>query len=88
MGHAVPVEHLLLLLRSDAIVLVHEVQERTFRLFQRRIGSGFEIAQVREYAFLEFLRVLHRSPEGLKAKRETPYDICSGDVEEIIPTPC
>ena len=55
MWYAVPVEYLLLLLRSDAIVLVHEVQERTFWLLERCIGARLEIAQIRKDALFEFL---------------------------------
>jgi hypothetical protein len=39
MWHAVPVEDLLLLLGSDAVVLVEEVKEGALGLFQRGIGS-------------------------------------------------
>ena len=68
MRYAVPVEHLLLLLRSNAIVLVHEVEEGAFWLLERRIGARLEVAQIREDAFLELLRVLHRSSKGLEAE--------------------
>ena len=85
MRYTVPVEDFLLLLRSNAIVLVKEVKERTFRLLQRRIGTGFQVAQVRENALFEFLRVFHGPAEGLESKGETSYDVCSGNVKEIIP---
>jgi len=83
--YTVPVENLLLLLRSNAIVLVKEVKERTFRLLQRGIGTGFQVAQVRENALLEFLRVFHGPAEGLESKGETSYNIGSGNVKEIVP---
>ena len=68
MRYAVPVEHLLLLLRSNAIVLVHEVEEGALWLLERRIGARLEVAQIREDAFLELFRVLHRSSKGLEAE--------------------
>lgn len=46
MWHAVPVEYLLLLLRSDAVVLVHEVEEWTLWLLKRCIGARLEVAQI------------------------------------------
>ena len=46
MWHAVPIKHLLLLLRSDAVVLVHEIEERALWLLERRISARFEIAQI------------------------------------------
>ena len=85
MRYTVPVEDFLLLLRSNAIVLVKEVKERTFRLLQRGIGAGFQVAQVRENALLEFLRVFHGPAEGLESKGETSHDVCSGNVKKIIP---
>jgi hypothetical protein len=85
MRHAIPIEHLLLFLRSNAVVLVEKVQEGTFWLFQGRVCAGFEVAQVRENAFFKLLRILHWTTESLKAKRQTPHDISSGNVKEIIP---
>ena len=85
MRYTVPVEDFLLLLRSNAIVLVKEVKERTFRLLQRGIGAGFQVTQVRENAFLEFLRVFHGPAEGLESKGETSHDVGSRNVKEIIP---
>ena len=85
MWHTVPVEHLLLLLRSDAIVFVHEVKKWTFGLLERCIGARFEVAQIRENALLELFRILHRSSECLEPERETPDNICTGNVKEIVP---
>lgn len=68
MWHAIPVEDFLLLLRPDTIVLVHKIEERALRLLEGGVGAGFEVPQIREDAFLEFLGVLHRPTEGLKAK--------------------
>ena len=75
MRYAVPVEDLLLLLGANAVVLVEEVEERAFRLLERGIGAGFEVAQVREDAFLEFLRVLHGSAKGLEAEGQASHDV-------------
>lgn len=44
MGYTVPVEHLLLLLRANAVVFVHKVKERTLGLFEGRIRARFEVA--------------------------------------------
>ena len=85
MRHAVPVEHFLLFLCSDAIVLVHEVQEWTLRLFERCIGPRFQIAQIGEYSLLEFLGILDWTAEGLEAKGETAHDVCARDMKEIVP---
>lgn len=76
-GDAVPVEDLLLFLRSDAVVLVQEVKKRALGFFERRIGAGLEVAQVGEDTLFEFLRVLDRASKGLEAKGETPHDIGS-----------
>ena len=68
MWYAVPIEHLLLLLRSDAIVLVHEVEEGALGLLKGRVGARLEVAQIGEDAFFELLRVLYRSPKSLEAE--------------------
>lgn len=85
MRHAVPEEHFLLLLRSYAIILVHEVEERTLGLLKRGIGARLEIAQIRKDALFELLRVLDGSPESLKSEREAADDVCTRDVKEIVP---
>lgn len=85
MWHAIPIEHLLFLLCSDAVVLVQEVEEWALWFFERSVGAGLQIAQVGEDAFLKFLGILHRAAKGLEAERETPYYICAGDVEQIVP---
>ena len=85
MRDAVPVEHLLLLLRSDAIVLIHEVEEWALWLLERCIGARLEVAQIREDAFLELLRILHRTSEGLESEGETSHDICTGDMKQVVP---
>ncbi len=66
MGHTVPVEHFLLFLCADTVVFVHKVKKSTLGLFERRICARFEIAQIREDALFEFLRVLDRSPKRLE----------------------
>jgi hypothetical protein len=55
MRHTVPIEDLLLLLSSDAIVLVKEIEERAFRLLERSIGPSLQVSQIRKDALLEFL---------------------------------
>jgi hypothetical protein len=85
MRNAVPVENLLLLLGTDTVVLVQEVQERTLGLLQGRIGPGLEISQVGENSLLEFLGVLNRATKGLESEGEASHDIGSGNVEEVAP---
>ena len=85
MRHAVPVEDLLLLLRPDAVVFVQKVQERAFGFFQRGVGPRLEVAQIREDAFLEFLRVLDRPTKSLEPERQASYNVRAGDVEEVVP---
>jgi hypothetical protein len=80
-----PVEDFLFLLCSDAIVLVEEVEEFGFRLFQRSVSSGFEVAEVGEDALFEFLCVADRSAECKEAVCEGADDICAGDVKEVVP---
>ena len=85
MWHAIPVEHLLLLLRSDAIVLVHKVEEWTLGFLERCIGARLEVAQIREDALLKLFRILNRASEGLETEGETSHDIRTGDVKEVVP---
>ena len=85
MWHAVPVEDLLLLLCTNAIVLVQEVQEGTLWLFQRCICSRLQVAQVGEYALLELFRVLDRAAKCLEAECEASYNISARDVKEVVP---
>lgn len=85
MWHAVPVEHLLLLLSSDAVVLVQEVEEWALGLFQRSVCSGLQVSQVGEDTLFKLLGVLDRSAKSLESEGETSYDVCSGDVEKIVP---
>ena len=84
-GHAVPVENLLLLLCPDAVVLVKEIEERALGLFEGGVGAGLEVSQVREDTFLELLRVLHGPSKGLESESQASDDIGSGNVEEIAP---
>ena len=85
MWDTVPVEHFLLLLSSDAVVLVHEVEERALWLLERCVGSGLEVAQIREDALLELFRILHGPPERLESEGETSHDICAGDMKQVVP---
>ena len=75
MWHAVPVEDLLLFLCSYAIILVQEIQERAFRLFQRCIGTRLEVSQIGENTLFEFLLVFDRSAESLEAKRQASDNV-------------
>lgn len=86
MGNAIPIEDLLLLLGSDAVILVQEIKERALWLLKRGIGAGLEISKIGEDALLEFLRVPHRTTKRLKAEGETSDNVRARDVEEIVPT--
>lgn len=86
MWDAVPVKHLLFLLRSNAVVFVHEIEKGTLGLFKRRIGAGLEVAKVGEDTLLEFFRVLHWSAKCLETKGQAANNIGARDVEKIVPS--
>lgn len=67
MWYTVPVEDLLLLLGTNAVVLEEEVEERALGLFERGIGASLEVAKIREDSFLELLYIFDRTTEGLEA---------------------
>jgi hypothetical protein len=73
--HAVPVKDLLLLLGTDAVIFVQEVQETALRLFQCRVGTSLEVAQIGENAFFKFFRVLNGAAEGLESESEASHDV-------------
>lgn len=85
MWYTVPIKDLLLLLRTNAVVLVQKIQKRTFRLFERSISTRLEVSQVREDALLKLLRVLDRPTKGLEAEGQTSYNVGARDVKEVIP---
>ena len=80
-----PVKDFLFLLRSDAVVFVEEVKELGFRLFQRSVSSRFEVAEVREDSFFEFLGVGNRSAECKETVCKGAHDICACDMKEVVP---
>ena len=86
--HAIPVENLLLLLCSYAVVLVKEIKKRALWLFERGIGARLQVAKIGEDALFELLRVLDRSAKGLEAERQTSDDVCAGNVEKVVPGSC
>ena len=86
MRYAVQIENLLLLLGSDAVILVEKVQERALWLLERCIGTRLQVSQIREDAFLEFLRVLDGSTECLKAEGKAADNVGARDVKKVIPT--
>jgi hypothetical protein len=88
MWHAVPIEDLLLLLCSDAVVLVQEVEESALGFFEGGIGTRLQVSQIRENTLLKLLRVFDRSSERLESEGEASHDIGSGDVEEVVPATC
>jgi hypothetical protein len=83
--YAVPVKNFLLLLRSNAVVLVKEIKESTLGFFQGGVGARLQVSQVGEDTLLEFLRVLHGSAEGLESKGKAAYNIRARDVKEVVP---
>jgi hypothetical protein len=83
--HAVPVEHLLLLLRPDTVVLVQVIQECALGFLQCCIGSGLEVPQIGEDTLLKLFRVLDWTSEGLESECETSDNIGTGDVEQVAP---
>ena len=85
MGHTVPVKDFLLLLCSNAIVLVQEVKETALWLLEGGICARFQVSQIREDTLLEFLRVLHGATKCLESKRKATDNIGAGNVKEIIP---
>jgi hypothetical protein len=85
MWHAVPVKDLLLLLRSDAVVLVEEVKERALWLLEGRVVAGFEVSQIGKDALLEFLGVFDGTSKSVEAEGETSNNVGARDVEEATP---
>lgn len=84
-GHAVPVEDLLLLLCANAVVLVQEIKESALGLLQRCIGTRLQVAQIGEDALFELLGVLDGTAKGLESEGEASHDVGAGDVEEVVP---
>jgi len=66
--YAVPVEDLLLLLCSNAVVLVEEIKEGRLGLLERGIGARLQIPQVRKDTLFELLGVLNWAAESLKSE--------------------
>lgn len=81
----VPVKDLLLLLCSDAVVLVEKVEEGALWLLQRSVGSRLEISQVGEDALLKLLGVFDRTAKSLESERQASHDICTRNVKKIVP---
>ena len=81
----VPVKDLLLLLCSDAVVLVEKVKESALGFFERGIGAGFQVAKIGKDALLELLGVLDGPAEGLEAEGQASHDVGTGDVKEVVP---
>jgi hypothetical protein len=84
-GYTVPVENLLLLLCSDAVVLIQEIEESGLWLLKGGIGARLQVSQIGKDSLLELLRVLHRSAKRLKSEGKASYNVGAGNVKEIIP---
>ena len=80
-----PIEYLLLLLGSDAVVFIEEVEKLGLRFFQRSVSARFQISQIRKDALFELFGVDDGTAKRLKAICQGPYDIGAGDMKEIIP---
>ena len=75
----------MLLLCSNAIVLVQEIQKGALGFLQRSIRAGFQISKVREDTFFKLLRVLHGTTESLESKRKASHDVGTRYMEQVIP---
>jgi hypothetical protein len=85
MWHAVPVENLLLLLCSNAVVFIEKIEKGALGFFECRIGASFQISEIREDTLLKLLRVFDWTAKGLKSEGQASDDISAGDVEQIVP---
>ncbi len=85
MLYTVPIKHLLLLLCSDATILIKEVEESAFGLLQGRVGASFEVSQVGKNPLLEFFGIFDRSAESLKSESKTSDNVSAGHVEKVVP---
>lgn len=85
MGYTVPIKHLLLLLCSDTAILIEEVEEGAFGLFQGRVSASLKVSQVRKNAFFELFGIFNGSAESLKSESKTSDNVSAGNVEEIVP---
>jgi hypothetical protein len=81
----VPVKDLLLLLCSDAVVLVEKVEEGALWLLQRSVRSRLEISQVGEDTLLKLLGVFDRTAKSLESEGQASYDICTRNMKKIVP---
>lgn len=81
MRDTVPVEHLLLLLRANAIIFVQKIQKRALGLFEGRIGAGFEVSQIGKDALLKLFRILHGTTKRLKSERKAANDVGTRDMK-------
>ena len=80
-----PIKDFLFLLRSDAVVLVEEVEELGFGFFEGSVGAGLEISKIREYSFFKFFGVDDGTTEGEEPIGQRSNDVCACDVEEVVP---
>ena len=85
MRYAVPVEHLLLFLSTDAIVLIKKIKKWTLGFFQRGICTRLQVSQIGENTLLKLLRVLNRTTECLKSERQASHNVRAGDMEKVVP---
>jgi hypothetical protein len=85
MGHRVPVEHLLLLLGADALVLEEQVEERRLGLFEASVLGGLEVAQIAEYTFLKLLHVAYGPAKCFETEQKGADNIGSGDKVAAVP---
>lgn len=83
--YAVPVEDLLLLLCSDAVILVQEIQEPGLGLFEGGIGARLQVSQIGKDPLLKLLRVLDGSAKGLEPKGKASDNVGAGNVKEVVP---
>jgi hypothetical protein len=85
MWHTIPIENLLLFLRSDTIVLIEKIKEWAFWFFECRICSSLKISEIRKNTLFELLRIFDGTSECLKPKSEAPNNIGTRNVKKIVP---
>lgn len=85
MRYGEPIEDLLFLLSSNAVVFIKEIKELGFRFFQRGVGSRLEISEVGENSLFKLFGVCDGSAKGKKPICQRANYICSCDMEKIIP---
>ena len=83
-GDAMPKEHFLLLLRTNAAVAEEEIQEFRFRLLQNRVRSRFQVSQIRKDALFKLFGI-EDGPSSLCETKDENLDDVRAGYEELSP---